>query len=82
MRGNKSSVTIRVLPSGAFQIRYRLKTREQVTDGSYSSRDEAELRKKEIEVDLERGIQWDDRKSKLKFAIFIDRVYGVPADQG
>lgn len=73
MNSKRSGVSIRVLPSGSFQVRYRLRTGEQVSDGTYKTRDEAELRKKELEVDLERGLHWDDRKSKFKFEVFMER---------
>lgn len=63
--------TIRALPSGRYQARYRLNTGEQITAGVYDSAVIAQQALDAIEVDMRRGDHWDDRKSKTRFRDYM-----------
>ena len=63
--------TTRTLPSGMIQARYRLKTGEQITAGTYDSVEVARDALDEIEVDIRRGEHWDGRKGKTRFTDFM-----------
>ena len=58
--------TIDRLPSEMYRARYRLRTGEQVSAGTFATEELAQQRLDEIEVDLRGGEHWDDRRSKVK----------------
>jgi integrase len=70
-----SSVTYRTLRSGRIQVRYRLPNGEQVTHGTFDTEEIAESQGREIEVDLTRGVKWDERKSRTPFSTFMTDIY-------
>ncbi|MCI9856788.1 tyrosine-type recombinase/integrase [Microbacterium proteolyticum] len=74
-KNEASSVTYRVLPSGRVQVRYRLPNGEQVTHGTYDDRSTAERHGREIQVDLAKGVKWDDRKARTPFSVFMRDIY-------
>lgn len=68
---NKKFGTIRILSSGRAHARYRLPSGEQVSAGTFGTQEEAQGRLDEIEIDLRRGVHWDERKAKTKFRDFM-----------
>lgn len=70
--------TIRVLATG-FQVRYT-HDGQQITDGTYPTRLEAENRIQDLMVDIRRGDWWDDRKGKTAFSVFAPEALSLWAD--
>ena len=63
--------TVDQLKSGNFRARYRLKSGEQVTAGTFPAEELAWQRLEEIEVELRHDEHWDGRKGKTKFKDFM-----------
>ncbi len=64
--------SVRRLPSGKYQARYRLPSGEPRSAGTHVTRAAAQKRLAEIEVDLRRGEHWDGRKGQLRFRDFME----------
>lgn len=62
--------TLRVTSAGRFNARYPLNGK-QVSAGTFDTETDARHRLDEIEVDLRRGVHWDDRKGKVKVKQFM-----------